>query len=128
MHFCGSVITHYNTFIHSGCKVPWALPRGCAVTAVTSADQGENVCNFSHGQPVCMKLFCGTSSCSRCPQELFSKVRGHRNSPNEGGRAVSITSASRSFAAYIRTSNRFYAPFRHSSGMSSGTYVHGKSP
>ena len=60
MHFCGSVITHYNTFIHSGCKVPWALPRGCAVTAVTSADQGENVCNFSHGQPVCMKLFCGT--------------------------------------------------------------------
>ena len=60
MHFCGSVITHYNTFIHSGCKVPWALPRG-AVTAVASADQGENVCNFSHGQPVCMKLFCGTS-------------------------------------------------------------------
>ena len=85
MHFCGSVITHYNTFIHSGCKVPWAIPRGCAFTAATSADQRENVCNFSHGQPVCMKLFCETSSCSRCPQELFSKVRGHRNSPNEGG-------------------------------------------
>ena len=33
------------------------LPRGNAVTAVTSADQGENVCAFSHGQPVCMKLF-----------------------------------------------------------------------
>ena len=27
-HFCGSVITHYDTFIHTGCKVPWALPRG----------------------------------------------------------------------------------------------------
>ena len=24
----GSVITHYNTFIPVGCKVPWALPRG----------------------------------------------------------------------------------------------------
>ena len=60
MHFCGSVITHYNTFIHTGCKVPWALPRGDAVTAATSADQSENVCAFSHGQPVCMKLFCGT--------------------------------------------------------------------
>ena len=30
---------------------PRALPRGNAVTAVTSADQGENVCAFSYGQP-----------------------------------------------------------------------------
>ena len=56
-----SVITHYDTFIHTGCKVPWALRgllrRGYAVAAATSADQGENVCAFSHGQPVCMKLF-----------------------------------------------------------------------
>ena len=36
-----SVITHYYTFIHTGCKVPWALPRGNAVTAVTSADHGK---------------------------------------------------------------------------------------
>ena len=28
-HFCGSVITHYNTFIHTGCKVPWG-PAGPA--------------------------------------------------------------------------------------------------
>ena len=39
---------------------PRAPPEGDAVTAVTSADHGENVCTFSHGQPVCMKLFCGT--------------------------------------------------------------------
>ena len=26
-------------------------PEGNAVTAVTSADQGENVCAFSYGQP-----------------------------------------------------------------------------
>ena len=25
MHFCERVITHYDTFIHTGCKVPWAL-------------------------------------------------------------------------------------------------------
>ena len=25
----GSVITHYDTFIPSGCKASWALPRGC---------------------------------------------------------------------------------------------------
>ena len=47
---------------NTGCKVPWALRGlsrgGNAVTAVTSADQSENVCAFSHGQPVCMKLFC----------------------------------------------------------------------
>ena len=34
----------------------------------------------------------------------------------------------RSFAAYIRTSNGIYSTCRHSSGMSSGTYVHGESP
>ena len=50
-HFCGSVITHYNTFIHSGCKVPWALPRGCAVTAVTSADQGKMSATFPMVSP-----------------------------------------------------------------------------
>ena len=37
---------------------PKALPRVSAVAAATSADQDENVCNFSNGQPVCMNLFC----------------------------------------------------------------------
>ena len=32
-----SVITHYNTFIHTGCKVPWAL-RGGGGAAPLSAD------------------------------------------------------------------------------------------
>ena len=27
-HFCGSVITHYDTFIPAACKVPWALRGG----------------------------------------------------------------------------------------------------
>ena len=123
-----SVITHYYTFIHTGCKVPWALPRGNAVTAVTSADQGENVCAFSHGQTVCMKLFCANFLMQPVSTDTFSKVRGHRNSPDERECAVSITSVSRSFAVYIRTSNRFYSTCRHSSGMSSCTYVHGESP
>ena len=35
-------------------------PEGECGHCVTSADQGENVCAFSHGQTVCMKLFCGT--------------------------------------------------------------------
>ena len=43
--------THYNTFIHSGCQVPWALPRGCAVTAVTSADPGKMSATFPMVSP-----------------------------------------------------------------------------
>ena len=124
MHFFGSVITHYNTFIHSGCKVPWALPRGDAVTAATSADQSENVCAFSHGQPVCMEPFCVNFLLRPVSTDTFSKTCGHRNNPNERMRAVSITSVLRSFAAYIRTSNGIYSTCRHSSG----TYVHGESP
>ena len=127
-----SVITHYYTFIHTGCKVPWALRgllrRGYAVTAVTSADQGENICAFSHGQPVCMKLFCVNFLLQPVSTDTFSKACGHRNSPNERMCAVSITSVLRSFAAYIHTSNGIYSTCRHSSGMSSGTYVHGESP
>ena len=30
-HFCGSVITHYDTFIPAVCKVQWALRGGTAV-------------------------------------------------------------------------------------------------
>ena len=30
-HFCGSVITHYDTFIPAACKVPWALRGGTVV-------------------------------------------------------------------------------------------------
>ena len=99
-----------------------------AVTAVTSADQGENVCAFSHGQPVCMKLFCVNFLLQSVSTDTFSKACGHRNSPNERMCAVSITSVLRSFAAYIHTSNGIYSTCRHSSGMSSGTYVHGESP
>ena len=119
-----SVITHYYTFIHTGCKVPWALPRGDAVTAATSADQSENVCAFSHGQPVCMEPFCVNFLLQPVSTDTFSKTCGHRNNPNERMRAVSITSVLRSFAAYIRTSNGIYSTCRHSSG----TYVHGESP
>ena len=97
-------------------------PRGNAVTAVTSADQGENVCAFSHGQPVCMKLFCVNFLLQSVSTDTFSKACGHRNSPNERMCAVSITSVLRSFAAYIHTSNGIYSTCRHSSGMSSGTY------
>ena len=84
---------------------PKALPRGNAVAAATAADQCENVCNFSYGQPACMKLFCVNSLLQPVSTGPFSKVRGHRNSPNERECAVSITSVSRSFAVYIRTSN-----------------------
>src|SRR5699024_10297368 len=90
--------------------------------------QRQNVCAFSHGQPVCMKLFCANFLVQPVSTDTFSKVRGHRNSPDERECAVSITSVSRSFAVYIRTSNRFYSTCRHSSGMSSCTYVHGESP
>ena len=103
-------------------------PIGYAVAAATSADQGENAYNFSYGQPVCTKLFCVNSLLQPMSTDPFSKVRGHRNSPKERECAVSITSVSRSFAVYIRTSNGFYSTCRHSSGMSSGTYVHGESP
>ena len=30
-HFCGSVITHYDTFIPAACKVLWALRGGTVV-------------------------------------------------------------------------------------------------
>ena len=79
-----SVITHYDTFIHTGCKVPWALPRGDAVTAATSADQSENVCAFSHGQPVCMEPFCRTTSCIRWQQKPYLSL------PSIGSTAVRL--------------------------------------
>ena len=72
------------------CDFP-GTPLGSAVAAATSADQGENVCNFSYGQPVCIKLFCETCSCRRRQRKpyfslpvhgAFAKSRGHRNSPN----------------------------------------------
>ena len=126
---CNNPLLHFHPYwLQSAVGSPRALPRGSAVTAATSADQSENVCNFSYGQPVCMKLFCVSILLQPVSTDLFSKVRGHRNSPNERECAVSITSVSRSFAVYIRTSNRFYSTLRHSSGMSSGTYVHDESP
>ena len=39
-HFCGSVITHYDTFIHTGCKVPWALRGGTGNAASEEASHG----------------------------------------------------------------------------------------
>ena len=161
-----SVITHYYTFIHTGCKVPWVLRRLFVVTnsisfampqaawlihsvapprpkksttfrgphwgvrslrrpLLTKAKMSATFLMVSPPARICSA---STSSCSRCPQTLFPKVRGHRNSPNKRECAVSITSVSRSFAVYIRTSNGFYSTCRHSSGMSSGTYVHGESP
>ena len=101
-------------------------PEGECGHCVTSADQGENVCAFSHGQTVCMKLFCVNFLLQSVSTDTFSKACGHRNSPNERMCAVSITSVLRSFAAYIHTSNGIYSTCRHSSGMSSGTYVHGE--
>ena len=126
---CNNPLLHFHPYwLQSAVGSPRALPRGNAVTAVTSADQGENVYAFSHGQPVCMKLFCVNFLLQPVSTDTFSKACGHRNSPNERMCAVSITSVSRSFAAYIRTSNGIYSTCRHSSGMSSGTYVHGESP
>ena len=126
---CNNPLLHFHPcWLQSAVGSPRALPRGNAVTAVTSADQGENVCTFSHGQPVCMKLFCVNFLLQPVSTDTFSKACGHRNSQNERMCAVSITSVSRSFAAYIRTSNGIYSTCRHSSGMSSGTYVHGESP
>ena len=69
---------------HTGCKVPWALPRGDAVTAATSADQSENVCAFSHGQPVCMEPFCRTTSCIRWQQKPYLSL------PSIGSTAVRL--------------------------------------
>ena len=36
-----SVITHYDTFIHSGCKVPWALRGGPGSAASAEALTGN---------------------------------------------------------------------------------------
>lgn len=52
---------------------PRAPPEGDAVTAVTSADQGENVCAFSYGQPVCMELFCVNILLQPVSTDLFQK-------------------------------------------------------
>jgi len=38
----GSVITHYDTFILKGCKVPWALRGGIAVITMTAAELPGN--------------------------------------------------------------------------------------
>ena len=59
---------------------------------------------FPMVSPVCMKLFCVNFLLQPVSTDTFSKACGHRNSPNERMCAVSITSVSRSFAAYIRTS------------------------
>ena len=127
-----SVITHYDTFIHTGCKVPWAL-RGLSRGGMRSLrrpllTKAKMSAPFPMVSPVCMKLFCVNFLLQPMSTDTFSKACGHRNSPNERMCAVSITSVSRSFAAYIRTSNGIYSTCRHSSGMSSGTYVHGESP
>ena len=60
---------------------------------------------FPMVSPVCMKLFCVNFLLQPVSTDTFSKACEHRNSPNERMCAVSITSVSRSFAAYIRTSN-----------------------
>src|SRR5690554_43966 len=71
-----SVITHYYTFIHTGCKVPWALRgllrRGGAVTAVTSAVQSEKCPRpFSLVQPVCQRN-CTTIPCRQRQRTIRS--------------------------------------------------------
>ena len=38
-HFCGSVITHYDTFIPVVCKVQWALRGGTAVQSAFRANR-----------------------------------------------------------------------------------------
>ena len=97
---CNNPLLHFHPYwLQSAVGSPKALPRGSEVAAATSADQGENVCNFSYGQPVCITLFCGTCSCGRWQRKpyfslpvhgAFAKSRGHRNSPN--GRNVRFLS------------------------------------
>ena len=124
---CNNPLLHFHPYwLQSAVGSPKALPRGSAVAAATSADQGENVCNFSYGQPACMKLFCVNILLQPVSTDTFFKSPWTSKQPKREECAVSITSISRSFAAYIRTSNGFYSPLRHSSGMSSGTYVHGE--
>ena len=125
---CNNPLLHFHpSWLQSAVGSPRAPPEGgCAVTAATSADQGENVCNFSYGQPVCRMLFCANFLLQPVSTDGFFQKPVDIETAREC--AVPIMSVSRSFAAYIRTSNRFYSPLRHSSGMSSGTYVHGESP
>ena len=129
MHFFGSVITHYDTFIHTGCKGPWALPRG-SPRVMRSLRRPLLNCP----KTVCIVFCCSariaavlrnTTHPGGSENQIF---HCNRNSPNKGNELF----LSQAFhALLLRTyvpANGIYSTCRHSSGMSSGTYVHGESP
>ena len=113
-HFCGSVITHYDTFIHTGCKVPWALPRGSPRVMRSLRRPLPNtgklsayLSNVRHGR----LLFCETAPSANRKKTDFFLSFGYVTK-------VLYRSDFRSYAVYVRTKNQS----RHSSG----TYVHGE--
>ena len=81
-----SVITHYNTFIHTGCKVPWALRgllrRGDAVAEATFADQGEMSATFLMVSPSALSRFAKLTLADGGSENRIFHC--HRNSPNKG--------------------------------------------
>ena len=98
-HFCGSVITHYDTFIHTGCKVPWALPRGSPRVMRSLRRPLPNIrklsaplSNVRHGR----LLFCETApSVDRKKTDFFLSF-GYVTK-------VLYRSDLRSYAVYVRT-------------------------
>ena len=134
---CNNPLLHFHPYwLQSAVGSPRALPRGSAVTAATSADQGENVCAFSHGQPVCMKLFCGTfladggseNRIFHCLSTVIFQNPVDIETAQTREMCCFYNERFTLFCCVHTYRNPFYAPFLHSSGMSSGTYVHGKSP
>ena len=93
------VITHYDTFIHTGCKVPWALPRGSPRVMRSLRRPLPNIrklsaplSNVRHGR----LLFCETApSVDRKKTDFFLSF-GYVTK-------VLYRSDLRSYAVYVRT-------------------------
>ena len=60
-------------------------PLGSAVAAATSADQSENVCDFSYGQPACTNLFCVNILLQPVSTDPFSKSPWTSKQPKQEG-------------------------------------------
>ena len=108
-----SVITHYNTFIHTGCKVPWVLRRlsrgGVRSLRRPLLTKAKMSATFLVVSPSASSRFAKLTLADggsenrifHCPSTvLFAKSRGHKNSPN--GRNVLFLSRA-FYALLLRT-------------------------
>ena len=80
-----SVITHYDTFIHSGCKVPWALRGGTGSAASAEALTGTYglLCTHktqipvrteNHSQRKMLMIFCPLAGRKLCDSPCLSTL------------------------------------------------------